>query len=200
MAGLLGCSSNTATPGATLLSAIRHYQSEMASIGSSPERWPDRQRTAGTFKVIVAVILERPVEFNRMIDLDLKAKEFAATMPTLAPESARIKEMTTEVADMNRELAGLAGKVRGQVADIPVAAEDKVAAVATQGLLIIAIDSFVPANDSSVPAKRSGQIEGYVVTDLGGLATVRAPDGRMFQCAVIEIGEEGAGVRCQPSQ
>jgi hypothetical protein len=197
MAGLLGCSSDTATPGATLLSAIKHYQSEMASIGSSPERWPERQRTAGTFKTVVAVMMERPVEFNRMIDLDLKAKEFAVTMPTLAPESARIKEMTMEVGEMNRELAGLAERVEVQVAAMPVAAEDKVSAVATQGLLVIAVNSFVPANDSS--ANRSRQVGEYFVTDLGQVATVRAPDGKMFKCAVVDIDEEGARVRCQPS-
>ena len=182
MAGLLGCSSDTATPGATLLSAIKHYQSEMASIGSSPERWPERQRTAGTFKTVVTVMMERPVEFNRMIDLDLKAKEFAVTMPTLAPESARIKEMTMEVGEMNRELAGLAERVRVQ-ATMPVAAEDKVSAVATQGLLVIAVNSFVPANDSS--ANRSEQSENISLRISVRLPLCARPTVRCFSARLL---------------
>ena len=193
----LGCSSGSITPGATLLSAIKRYHNEMAAIGSRPERWPERQRMASALKAVVAVTLERPAEFYRLIDLDLKTREFAITMPTLAPASERLQELTTDIAAMNSEVASLVERIRGRVAAIPVAVEDKIAALATKGLLTIALNSFVPGG----LADRSTEVEGYLVSDLGGIAAVRSPDGQMFRCAVFETEEDGgAGVRCQAAQ
>src|SRR5919197_2358383 len=78
--GLFGCSTGTITPGATLLSGLTQYQSEMQSFGSSLQRWPERQRAGGALKTVITATVGSSAEFYRLVDLDVRKREFTITM------------------------------------------------------------------------------------------------------------------------
>ncbi|MGE5219034.1 MAG: hypothetical protein ACM3SP_18725 [Chloroflexota bacterium] len=199
--GLSACAaSTTASRGATLLSGMKEYQGDMQSLGASPLRWPDRQRAGGTLKEIITVTVGVSPEFFRLIDLDIRRREFEITMRETHVPAARMKEMKEELVQMNDEISALKPVIRTQLAAIRLDGhtEPMIEEAATRGLLSLALDEFSPNGGSrglDAPSTKVGQ---YLVTDLGSFATVRAPDGQSFRCVVFGIAEEGAGMKCEP--
>lgn len=195
----LGCStSTTITPGATLLSGLNQYQSEMQRLGGL-ERWPDRQQAAGTLKTVVTATVGASREFYRLIDLDLRKREFMITMRQSSVGADRLQEMKDELVKIDEEIAALKPVVRSQVEYSPLQSEapQRIAGVATLGLLDLAVERFSAASGSGSD-RRSTKIDQYLITDLGTFATVRAPEGQTYRCMPYGIAEEGASMQCDP--
>src|SRR5688572_23451914 len=121
--GLSGCSTTNLTPGATLLSGLTQYQGEMQRIGSSASRWPERQRVGGALKTTITTTVGGSAEFYRLVDLDIRKREFIVTMRETSVRPDRIKEMNDELVQMNDEIAALKPVVRTQLASLRVESE-----------------------------------------------------------------------------
>jgi hypothetical protein len=197
--GMSGCSTATYTPGATLLSGLTEYQGEMQRLSGSATRWPERQRAGGTLKTIITATVGASGEFYRLVDLDIRKREFIVTMRETSLRPDRIKEMTEELAQMNDEIGALKPVIRTQLSALPVQSEpnQRVEEAATRGLLSLALDGF-SSNGATrgfeAPSTKVGQ---FIVTDHGAFSAVRAPDGQMFRCFLFGVAEEGAGIKCE---
>jgi hypothetical protein len=198
LAALCGCATANLTPGATLLGGMHRYQGEMQSLGSSPARWPERQQAAASLKTVVLVTLGGSREFFRMVDLDLRKREFEITMRETGLRADRLREMKDEIVKMNEEIAALKPIVKAQVAAMPIQGEGerRIDGIATRGLLDLALAGFSTNGAPGIEAP-STKVDQYMVTDLGSFATVRAPDGQTFRCVVVNVPEEGGWVRCE---
>ena len=197
--GLYGCSTGNLTPGATLLAGMQQYQGEMQSRGGSPSRWPERQQAAGTLKTVVLATLGGSREFNRLVDLDVRKREFSITMRETSVRPDRLQEMKEEMVKMNEEIVALKPIIRAQIATIPVYGEGqpRVEGVAAIGMLDLALEFFSASEMKGVEG-RWARVDQYVVTDLGSFSTVRAPDGQTFRCSVFNVPEEGGWIKCDP--
>lgn len=185
----------------TFLTGLNSYQDEMRSLEARPERWPERQRLAESIKTVYLATFGRSREFNHLVDLDLRRREFNIALrdPRLKPE--RAKEIREELSQINSDIDGLIPIVKGQVANTELRAVEgshAVETVATVGLLDLAIDRFsltARARLGAVPVARVGP---YSVIDEGYFATVRTPEGKVFRCSTTLVQEEGAGIHCEP--
>jgi hypothetical protein len=197
---LSGCSSNSSiSPGATLLSGIGQYQVDMDSTGNSLTRWPERQRAGGTLKTIITATVGGSREFYRLVDLDVRKREFSVTMSDGSVRPDRMQEMKEELVKMDEEIAALKPIVRAQVAAIPARSEtqSRIESAAASGLLDLAVQEFSVAKRRG-PDAPATVIDQYIVTDLGSFATVRGADGQIHRCTLYSIPDEGAGIRCEP--
>jgi len=196
---LSACASGTVSPGVTLVAGINHYQSEMAGY-DAPERWPERQRMGNSLKNTFAVVVGPSREFNRLVDLDVKKREYEIVLRMSAARPERLAEMKDELVKMNEEVDGLKEIVKKQVSLASVQNQDGqkgVEGVATIGLLRLAIESF-SSNYQPGSNVAMTQVGAYVVTDLGSFSSVRTPEGKNFRCSTYMLPEEGAGIKCEP--
>jgi len=170
----------------------------MQRIGNSPERWPERQRAAGTLKTTVTATVGGSTEFFRLVDLDVRKREFTITLRE-GVRADRMQEMKDELIKMDEEIVVLKPVVRSQVAALPLRgeAQQQVESVATSGLLNLAVDGFSSAGPRGLDAP-STKVDQYLITDLGSFATVHGPDGHTHRCAIYDVPDEGAGIRCEP--
>ena len=201
VSGGSGCSSATLSPGATLLSGLSQYQGEMHSLGGSTARWPERQRAGSTLKLIITATIGRSAEFYRLIDLDVKKREFIITMRETSVRADRLRDMKHELAQMNDEIAALKPVLRTQLAALRLQSdpEQRIEEAAVRGLLSLALDAF-SANGVRYGVKApSTRVGRFVVTDLGTFATVENPDGQTYRCIIFGVAEEGAGMKCDPA-
>jgi len=194
-----GCATQSYTPGVTLLSGLETYKSEMQRIGNSPARWPDRQQIAGALKTVALATGGGSREFFRLIDLDLRKREFNLTLRDGSVRPDRAQEMNGELVKIDEEIAELKPIVRAQLTALPLAGEtpQRLESAATLGLLTLAIDNFSSNGARGFDAPYT-KIDEYLITDLGSFARVRSPDGRMHRCSVHGLPEEGAVLRCEP--
>lgn len=197
--GAAGCSSGAYTPGATLLLGMQQYQGEMQRVSSSTSRWPERQQIGGNLKTVITATVGGSAEFYRLVDLDVRKREFTITMRETSLRPDRLEEMKDELVKMNQEVAALKPIIRAQTAVLPVQrdAQQRVEGAATVGLLNLALDSF-SSNRASAIETPSTKVDQYVVTDLGSFSTVRTPEGQTFRCAIFGMPDEGAGIKCEP--
>ena len=197
---LSGCSttSGPVSNGATLLSGLNDYQGEMQHAGNSPERWPDRQRAGGELKGIITATVGGSREFYRLVDLDIRKREFVITMRDLSLRTDRTQEMKDELVAMDEEILALKPIVREQVATIPAAGESRqqVETVATYGMLKLAVDKFSSSGGRGIDSP-STWVDQNLVTDLGSFSTVRTLDGQIYHCSLYSIPEQGAGMKCE---
>jgi len=198
--GFAGCSAATLTPGATLLSGLHQYQGEMQRLGSSVARWPERQRAGGTLKTVITGTVGGLTEFYRLVDLDIRKREFTVTIRETSVKPDRLQEMKDELAQMNDEIAALKPVVRTQLTALRMESdpERRVEDAATRGLISLALDAFSSNGGGRGLDAPSTQVGPYVVMDLGGFSTVRTPEGRTFRCLLFGAPEEGAGIKCEP--
>jgi hypothetical protein len=197
---VFGCS-HSVSPGATFLVGLNSYQDEMHTLGAKPELWPDRQKMAESLTMAHAATMGGSTEFNRLVGLDLRRREYmiALRAPSLKPERAR--EIQEELVTINEETDSLIAIVKRQVANTMVRGEQSqgIAAVATIGLLDLALNDFSAVGNGTGAPARSTQVGQYVVTDVGGSrSTVTTADGRTYRCVTMLFGEEGAGINCEP--
>ena len=198
---LSGCSTGNVSRGGTLLYGMNQYQSNVERAGNGVSNWPARQQAAGEFKIIINGMLGASPEFNRLIDLDQRKREFTITLreSNLRPE--RAKEMQDELVQMNEEIAALKPVIKTQLSAYRLNEQPEgVDAIATLGLLGIALDGFSGSAASRAAEAPSTKVGQYLVTDFGSFATVRAANGSMFRCYVFGNADEGAGVRCEPGK
>lgn len=196
---LSACATSTSSSrGATLLSGLMEYQGDMRSLSGSVTRWPDRQRAGDTLKGVITVTVGASAEFYRLVDLDVRRREFEITMRETNVSAERTKEMKEELLQMSDEIAALKPVIRTQLAAIRLDHQsDGVADAAARGLLSLALDQFSSAGSRRLEAP-STRVGPYLVTDLGSFATVRGPNGETFRCVISGVAEEGAGMACEP--
>jgi hypothetical protein len=197
---ICGCATGPVSPGMTLLAGIDHYRGEMEVYGARSERWPERQRMAEFLMNTFAVTLGRSSEFNRLVDLDLRKREFMIALVDLS-SLERAKEMKAELATMNEESDALKASVKRQIAAIPVVAQEpkrRIETIATIGLLTLAIDGFFSASNPTGALAATTKVGPYAVTDMRDAASVQTPEGAIFRCSTFIVQDEGAGITCEP--
>ena len=199
LAVMAACTSTVISPGATFLTGLNDYQDEMDRLSGSLERWPDRQRAAESIKTTYIAAMGGSKEFNRLVDLDLRRREFLITLrlETVTPE--REKEMKAELMRIHEQMEELKRIVKGQIARVESrdpAQPGVIETVAILGLLDLALDSFVVPIPPKEPPAMSTRVGAYLVTDEGDLSTVRAPDGQIFRCRTTVIPDSGASIKC----
>jgi len=191
------CSTPNVSRSGTLLSGLTQYQGDMQTINSY-SRWPERQRAAGSLKTIITVTVGPSPEFLRLVDLDLRKREFAAAMRDTNLRPERLREMQDEMIFMDDEIAALKPVVKTQVKSVLGHEHvEPVENAATLGLLSMAIDKFAAPGEPRGPEAPSTRVGEYLVTDLGTFSTVRTPQGQAYRCDVFSVPEEGGGIRCE---
>ena len=200
---VLGCASRTnVSPGATFLMGLNGYQDEMQNLEGRTDLWVDRQRAGNALKKTYLVTFGGSREFNRMVDLDIKRREFLITLRDATLKPDRIKEMKEELVAIDRDVGSLKEIVKGQAANAELRAQhqsQQLETVAVIGLVNMAIDSFASMTVPAGPNPPSTQVGPYVVRDVGALhSTITTPEGQIFRCATLLIAEEGAGMKCEP--
>jgi hypothetical protein len=173
----------------------------MQVLDGRAESWPDRQQTAHSLKTAHLILMGGSREFNRMVDLDLRRREFSIALrdPSLKP--ARARELIEELVEINAALDALKGVVKPQVAASVLRASDpsrSVENIATIGMLDMALDRFSTVGSSGGVATNSTKVGPNVVRDLGGLLTeVVTADGKIYRCNTVLVAEEGAAIKCE---
>ncbi len=172
----------------------------MQRVGSSPSRWPERQRVGGTLKTTITTTVGWSPEFYRLVDLDVRKREFIVTLRESSVRPDRVKEMNDELEQMNDEIAALKPVIRTQLAALRAESEPnkRIEDAATSGLLSLALDGFSSNGGARGFEAPSTKVGPYLVTDHGGFSTVRVPEGQTFRCVVFGVAEEGSGIRCEP--
>lgn len=196
---LFGCAPANVSPGMTFLVGLNQYQGEMARLESRPDRWFDRQRLGESLKATYLVTMGGSKEFNRLVDLDVRKREFLIALRETSLRPERAKEMREELVTMNRSINDLKGVIKVQLANAELRSQEqpqqRIESIAAVGLLNLALDGFSANSGATQQTVKVGQ---YVVTDYGNLTTVRTPEGQTYRCATILVQEEGAGIRCEP--
>ena len=196
--GLAGCSTPNISRSGTLLSGLTQYHTDMQSL-SSVSRWPERQRAAGSLKTIITGTVGASPEFYRLVDLDLRKREFTATMRDGNLRPDRLREIQDELVAMDEEIAALKPVVKTQLSAVANYDQgERIENAATLGLLGLAVDNFSFPGGSRGVAAPSTRVGPYLVTDLGSFSTVRTPEGQSYRCDVFSVPEEGGGIRCEP--
>jgi hypothetical protein len=140
-------------------------------------------------------------EFNRMVDLDVRRREFLITLQTSSVSPERTKEMKEELVRINQDVDSLKEIVKGQTANIELRVQQQprqVETFAVIGLINIAIDSFASMATPVGPNPPSTRVGRYTVSDFGGLlSTVTTPEGQTLRCTTLVYPETGAGIECE---
>jgi hypothetical protein len=199
---LFGCSTAKTSPGATFFVGLNGYQDEMEKLEGRPERWSDRQRAGDSLKKTYLVSFGGSREFNRMVDLDVRRREFLITLRHSSVKPDRVKEMKDELTVMNNDVDALKEIVKGQAANAELRAQQQpqqLETVATLGLINMAIDSFASMIIPAGPNPPSTKVGRYIVSDFGGLlSTVTTPEGQTLRCTTLVFPEAGASIKCEP--
>src|SRR5215472_4976408 len=114
---LLGCTAQNVSPGATFLVGLNGYQNEMESLEHRTDPWADRQRAGESLKKTYLVAIGGSREFNRMVDLDVRRREFLITLRDSSVKPDRVKEMEIELVSMNKNVDALKEIVKDQTAN-----------------------------------------------------------------------------------
>jgi hypothetical protein len=199
---LSACSSKTTSPGMTLLTGLNGYHDEMERLEGQEARWPERQRIGNTIRATYVMTMGGSKEFNRLVELDVKRREYRIALRANSLRPERAAEVKQELLGIDADIDALTRIVKGQVAarstSQPQAEPQQVIeGIATVGLLTMAIDNFSPngARDVAVPSINVG---GYTVIDQKNFTLVKTPQGQTFQCTTVLVQEEGAGINCAP--
>lgn len=195
---LSACSTKSTSPGLTLLTGLTGYHEEMERLEGQVARWPDRQRLGSTIKSTYLMTMGGSKEFNRLVELDVKRREYLIALRANSLRPNRAAEVRQELVELNTEIDALSALVKGQITRQTISDPNPkgvIEGVATVGLLSLAIDSFSPsmAQDVSLPTTNVG---GYTVIDQKNIAIVKTPQGETFRCVTILVQEEGAGIDC----
>jgi hypothetical protein len=199
---IFGCSTANPKPGPTFLVGLNGYQEEMESLESRPDRWFDRQRAGDSLKKTYLVTFGGSREFNRMVDLDVRRREFLITLRAFAVNPERVKEMKEELVLINMELDTLKEIVKRQAANAELQHQQQpqeLDTIAAIGLVSMAIDSFASVTVPSGLNPPSTKIGAYLVSDFGGqFSTVTTPGGQTYRCTTLVYPEAGASIKCEP--
>ena len=194
------CSSKSVSPGMTLVTGLNGYHEEMERLEAQEARWPERQKVGNTIRTTFLMTMGGSKEFNRLVELDVKRREYLIALRANSLRPDRAAEVKQELVGINSDIDALTTIVKGQVAarstSQPQAEPHQmIESVATVGLLTMAIDTFSPngAADVAVPGINVG---GYTVIDQKKFTIVKTPEGQTYQCTTVLVQEEGAGINC----
>jgi hypothetical protein len=195
---LSACSTKSTSPGMTLLTGLTGYHEEMERLEGQAARWPDRQRLGNTIKTTYLMTMGGSKEFNRLVELDVKRREYLIALRANALRPDRAAEVNQELIKIDEEIDALSKLIKGQITRQTMSDPEPqklIEGVATVGLLSMAIDNFSQSlpQDVSVPTAMVG---GYTVIDQKNIAIVKTPEGQTFRCTTILVQEEGAGIDC----
>ena len=195
---LSACSTKSTSPGMTLLTGLTGYHEEMERLEGQAARWPDRQRLGNTIKTTYLMTMGGSKEFNRLVELDVKRREYLIALRTGSLRPDRAAEVKQELIKNDEEVEALLSLIKGQITRHTMSQPEPqklIEGVATVGLLSLAIDNFSQSlpQDVSVPTAKVG---GYTVIDQKNIAIVKTPEGQTFRCTTILVQEEGAGIDC----
>jgi len=194
------CSSKSVSPGMTLVTGLNGYHDEMERLQSQEARWPERQKVGNTIRTTFLTTMGGSKEFNRLVELDVKRREYLIALRANSLRRDRAAEVKQELVGINSDIDALTTIVKGQVAarstSQPQAERQQmIESVATVGLLTMAIDTF-SANGAADVAIPSINVDGYTVIDQKNFTLVKTPQGQTFQCTTVLVQEEGAGINC----
>ena len=162
---------------------------------------PAAQEAAESLKTTYTVTLGGSKEFNRLVDIDLRRKEFLITLRETSVRPDRAKEMKDELDRINEDVNGLKEIVKGQVTQAVLRDQEQtqmIESIAIIGLVHLTLESFSTSSDRAGLSRPSTKVGPNVVTDLGGsLSTVRTSDGRTYRCSTLLVAERGAGIKCE---
>ena len=195
---LAACSTQSTSPGMTLLTGLTGYHEEMERLEGQAARWPDRQRLGNTIKTTYVATMGGSKEFNRLVELDVKRREYLIALRANALRPDRAAEVKQELIKIDEEIDALSVLIKGQITRHTLSGpkpQNLIEGVATVGLLSMAIDNFSQSlpQDVSLPTVKVG---GYTVIDQKNIAIVKTPEGQTFRCTTILVQEEGAGIDC----
>ena len=197
---LSACSSKTVSPGMTLLTGLNGYHEEMERLEGQEARWPERQKVGNTVRTTFLMTMGGSKEFNRLVELDVKRREYLIALRANSLRPDRAAEVKQELVGIDADIDALTTIVKGQVAARSTSQPEPqpqqvIEGVATVGLLTMAIDHFSlnGARDVAVPSVNVG---GYTVIDQKNFTLVKTPQGQTFQCTTVLVQEEGAGINC----
>jgi hypothetical protein len=196
------CSSKSVSPGMTLLTGLTGYHEEIERLEGQEARWPERQKVGNTIRTTFLMTMGGSKEFNRLVELDVKRREYLIALKANSLRPDRAAEVKQELVGIDADIEALATIVKGQVAARSISQpapqpQEVIEGVATVGLLTMAIDNFSPtiARDVAVPNINVG---GYTVIDQKNITMVKTPQGQTFRCTTVLVQEEGAGIDCAP--
>jgi hypothetical protein len=196
------CSSKSVSPGMTLLTGLNGYHDEMERLEGQEARWPERQKVGNTIRTTFLMTMGGSKEFNRLVELDVKRREYLIALKANSLRPDRAAEVKQELVGIDADIEALATIVKGQVAARSISQPEPqpqqvIEGVAIVGLLTMAIDNFSPniARDVAVPNINVG---GYTVIDQKNITLVKTPQGQTFRCTTVLVQEEGAGIDCAP--
>jgi hypothetical protein len=196
------CSSKSVSPGMTLLTGLNGYHDEMERLEGQEARWPERQKVGNTIRTTFLMTMGGSKEFNRLVELDVKRREYLIALKANSLRPDRAAEVKQELVGIDADIEALATIVKGQLAARSISQSEPqpqqvIEGVATVGLLTMAIDNFSPniARDVAVPNINVG---GYTVIDQKNITLVKTPQGQTFRCTTVLVQEEGAGIDCAP--
>jgi hypothetical protein len=204
---LLGCATSNVSPGMTLLVGLNHYQAEMTRLESRPDRWFDRQRLGESLKAAYLVTMGGSREFSRLVDLDVRKREFLIALRETSLRPERVKEIREELVIIDQNITELKRVIKEQLASFELRSQgqaENVETVAAIGLLHLALDGFSTNEKGTVGLPERGlssspkvNVGQYLVTDHGKLTTVSTPEGQTYRCSPILLPDEGASIRCE---
>ena len=192
------CSSKSVSPGMTLLTGLNGYHDEMERLEGQEARWPERQKVGNTIRTTFLMTMGGSKEFNRLVELDVKRREYLIALRANALRPDRAAEVNQELIKIDEEIDALSGLIKGQITRQTMSDPEPqklIEGVATVGLLSMAIDNFSQSLPQvvSVPTAMVG---GYTVIDQKNIAIVKTPEGQTFRCTTSLVQEEGAGIDC----
>lgn len=193
---LSACSTKSTSPGMTLLTGLTGYHDEMKRLEGEAARWPERQRIGNTIRTTFLMTMGGSKEFNRLVELDVKKREYLIALRANSLRPDRAEEVKQELIGIDADMDALATIVKAQVAArLTSQPQQMIEGVATIGLLTMAIDDFSPglAWDVAVPSVKVGD---YTVIDQKKFTIVKTPEGQTFHCTTVLVQEEGAGINC----
>ncbi len=197
---LLGCSTSAVSPGMTFLVALNQYQQEIERLEERPERWPDRQAMAEGLRTRYMATIGRSREFDRLMDLDFRRREFLIALrdPSMKPE--RAVEIKQELAKINNDADALKRVIGAQIANaelrVPREQPQSLEAIAAIGLLTMGIDALSSARTPNYAFYPSTTVGQHIVTDHSSFSTVRTPEGRTYRCLTMLLSE-AASIKCE---
>src|SRR5919107_4361322 len=114
---LSACSlSKTVSPGMTLLTGLNGYHDEMERLGGQEARWPERQRVGNTIRATYLMTMGGSKEFNRLVELDVKRREYLIALRANSLRPDRAAEVKQELVGIDADIDALMTVVKGQVA------------------------------------------------------------------------------------
>jgi hypothetical protein len=195
---LFGCATSNVSPGMTFLVGLNHYQAEMTRLESRPDRWFDRQRLGESLKATYLVTMGGSREFSRLVDLDVRKREFLIALRETSLRPERVQEIREELLLIDQNIADLKQVIKEQLASVELGSQaQNVENVAAIGLLHLALDSFSVNNSSPYPPAQAVKLGQYLVTDHGKLISVSTPQGQTYHCSPILVPDAGASIRCE---